>query len=334
MLTTLGRLESVELRTVWMSEGEHFTPWLAEEPNLKFLGETIGIDLEFEAREKYVGPFRADILCKDASDGSWVLIENQLESTDHKHLGQLMTYAAGLEAVTVVWIAASFTEEHRAALDWLNQITGDRFRFFGLEVELLRIGPSVPAPNFKLVSKPNDWSSSVSSAAKAISEGAITETQQLQLEFWTQFTDLLAREYPGISRRKPAPQHWTNFSIGRSDFRISAVCAARDGWIGLSLNCLGPKAKTYFRQLHMSRADIEREIGEPLDWRELPDKVESRIYLTKQLDPKNRADWPQQLSWLAEKLSLFLQVFRPRVQNLSSAGSEPDQRDTDVETSP
>jgi hypothetical protein len=97
---------------------------------------------------------------------------------------------------------------------------------------------------------------------------------------------------------------------------------------------LGPNAKTHFRQLELSRADIEREIGEPLDWRELPDKVESRIYLTKQLDPKNRADWPQQLSWLAEKLSLFLRVFRPRVQGLSSAGSEPDQRDTDVETSP
>ncbi|MFC6759858.1 hypothetical protein ACFQFQ_10730 [Sulfitobacter porphyrae] len=106
------------------------------------MGEALGIDLELEAQEKAVGPFRADILCKDIGTEEWVLVENQLERTDHGHLGQLLTYASGLEAVTIVWIAARFTEEHRSTLDWLNKITDETFRFFGLEVELWRIGDS------------------------------------------------------------------------------------------------------------------------------------------------------------------------------------------------
>src|SRR6266851_7290979 len=147
----LGRLEQVEdLRTTWISESSDFTPWLAEPENLKLLGEAVGIDLEFEAQEKGVGPFRADILCKNTLDSSWVLIENQLERTDHTHLGQLLTYAVGPETVTIIWIAKRFAEEHRATLDWLNQITSDRFNFFGLEVELWRIEDSPIAPKFNM----------------------------------------------------------------------------------------------------------------------------------------------------------------------------------------
>ena len=139
---TLGRLEPVELRDIWRSEAAGFTPWLARPENLSVLGETLGIDLELEAQERSVGPFRADILCKDIATDSWVLVENQLERTDHSHLGQLLTYASGLEAVTIVWVAAQITDEHRSTLDWLNRITDARFRFFGLEVEL-RSGPRI-----------------------------------------------------------------------------------------------------------------------------------------------------------------------------------------------
>ena len=134
--SNLGRLEQVELRSIWANEAGDFTPWLAQEENLRLLGDTIGIELELEEQEKDVGPFSADILCKDTIGGSWVLIENQLERTDHTHLGQLITYAAGLQAVTIVWIASRLTEEHRAALDWLNDITDSKFQFFGLEIEV------------------------------------------------------------------------------------------------------------------------------------------------------------------------------------------------------
>ncbi len=128
----LGRLERVDLREIWLSEAQDFTPWLARPENLSVLAETLGMELELEAQEQAVGPFRADLLCKDLESDKWVLVENQLERTDHRHLGQLMTYAAGLKAVSIVWIAASFTEEHRAALDWLNEITDESFEFFGL----------------------------------------------------------------------------------------------------------------------------------------------------------------------------------------------------------
>src|SRR5437879_13375183 len=119
----LGRLEKIDLRKVWASESGNFTPWLARPENVSLLSEAIGIALEVEAQEKNVGPFRADILCKDKDDGTWVLIENQLERTDHAHLGQLLTYATGLEAATIVWVAQTFTAEHRATLDWLNEPT-------------------------------------------------------------------------------------------------------------------------------------------------------------------------------------------------------------------
>ena len=150
---TLGRLQKVELREAWTTESGDFTPWLAKEENLSLLGETIGIELELESQEKDVGPFRADILCKDTATDNWVLIENQLERTDHTHLGQLLTYAAGLNAVTIVWIAERFTAEHRAALDWLNEKTDEKINFFGLEIELWQIGDSPIAPKFNIISQ-------------------------------------------------------------------------------------------------------------------------------------------------------------------------------------
>ena len=145
----LGRLVKVELREAWFSEASDFTPWLAETENLRLLGETIGMTWNAKLRRRK-WPFRADILCRDTTTNNWVLIENQLERTDHSHLGQLLTYAAGLTAVTIVWIAHRFTEEHRAALDWLNEKTEEGINFFGLEVELWRIGDSPAAPKSTL----------------------------------------------------------------------------------------------------------------------------------------------------------------------------------------
>src|ERR1017187_4187913 len=169
----LGKLERVDVRKVWASEAGGFTPWLAQEDNIALLGEAIHIDLEVEAQEKAVGPFRADILCKNTENDNWVLIENQLERTDHTHLGQLLTYAAGLDAVTIVWVSPNFTEEHRATLDWLNGITDQRFNFFGLEIEVWRIGDSPMAPKFNIVSKPNDWAKTVKDGAQSLQEESL-----------------------------------------------------------------------------------------------------------------------------------------------------------------
>jgi hypothetical protein len=197
----LARLEQMDLKEVWSHEATAFTPWLARDENIALLGEALGLDLEVEAQEKAVGPFRADILCKDIQTNSWVLIENQLERTDHSHLGQVLTYASGLGAVTIVWIAARFTEEHRSTLDWLNKITDSSFRFFGIEVELWRIGSSPAAPKFNIVSKPNNWSQSVATAARALDQAELSETRIMQRDYWAGLNVWLNTEDGLVSAR-------------------------------------------------------------------------------------------------------------------------------------
>ena len=224
----LGLLEPVDLRTVWTTEADDFTPWLAEPNNLNLLGDAIGIGLELEAQEKNVGPFRADLLCKDTATDHWVLIENQLERTDHIHLGQLLTYASGLNAVAIVWISKTFTEEHRSALDWLNEITDDRFNFFGLEVELWRIGDSAVAPEFNVISKPNDWTRTVARGASQVEAEALTPDRQLQLEFWAEFRRFLEGQELKFNPTKPRPQPWMNIALGRAGCRLQAVASTWD----------------------------------------------------------------------------------------------------------
>ncbi len=177
--SVLGRLSRVDVREVWSSEAVGFTPWLSQEENLQLLAETINMQLVLEAKEKPVGMFRADIIARDVHTGQPVLIENQLERTDHGHLGQLLTYAAGLKAMSIVWVSTLFTDEHRAALDWLNEITSSSIAFFGLEMELWRIDDSAIAPKFNLVSKPNMFSKRVSRASQAGFEKAAFIRQML-----------------------------------------------------------------------------------------------------------------------------------------------------------
>lgn len=319
-MSELGRLAPVSLREFWTDESREFTPWLAKEDNLKLLGETIGIELEYEAQEKDVGPFRADILCKNTLDGSWVLIENQLENTDHRHLGQLLTYAAGLEAVTIIWIAAKFIEEHRAALDWLNEKTDSRINLFGLEVELWRIGNSPIAPKFNVVSKPNDWSKTVTEAAGRIN---LTDTKQLQLEFWTKFSEYVQNNSKILTPQKPLPQNWTNMAIGRSNFYLVATCNTWDKQISAYLCLAGPDAKPHFYLLQKEKEAIEREFGTAIDWRELPDKKESHLMMRKNVDPNDRASWPEQHKWLAEQLERLHRVLSGRVKKLNAADYKP-----------
>ncbi|MEW5926549.1 MAG: DUF4268 domain-containing protein [Gemmatimonadota bacterium] len=316
----LGRLERVSLREVWTSEATEFTPWLAQDENLALLGDSIGLELELEAQEKDVGPFRADLLCKDTATDSWVLIENQLERTDHTHLGQLMTYAAGLNAVTIVWIAERFTEEHRAALDWLNEITDEKINFFGLEVELWRIGTSPVAPKFNLVSQPNDWTKTISTARRGIESQGLTETKRLQRDYWAGLADLLRSRGSPVKPQKPLPQHWTNFAVGRSNFSFQAFVNTQKDRIGVELVMTGPDAKPHFYLLRQEKEQIETEVGAPLSWLELPHRKESRITLRlEQADPTNVKDWTAQHDWLANALERYHQAFVPRVRKLSAA---------------
>lgn len=325
----LGRLTRVELRDIWTSESTCFTPWLAREENLAVLAEALGLDLELEAQEKAVGPFRADILCKDIGSDAWVLIENQLERTDHSHLGQLLTYASGLEAVTIVWIAARFTEEHRSTLDWLNKITDESFRFFGLEVELWRIGDSPAAPKFNIVSKPNDWSRSVAQAARAIEETELSETRVLQRDYWAALDSVLTATRGAISGgRKPQPQSWMGYPIGRSGFSLNAVMIRPKKQIRAELYISGDSAKAFFNLLKQQKEMIETEIGYELEWEELPSRRDCWIasYL-RDVDAESESDWPRQHAWLTKQLNDMHRIFARRVRALNANDWRPENPD-------
>jgi hypothetical protein len=316
----LGRLEKVDLREVWTSESNDFTPWLAREVNLKLLGEAIGIELELESQEKDVGPFRADILCKDIATDNWVLIENQLERTDHSHLGQLLTYAAGLNAVNIVWIAERFTEEHRATLDWLNEHTDEKINLFGLGIELWRIGDSPLAPKFNVICQPNDWSRTVQQAAAG---GEVSEHRQFQLKFWTAFKQYMEAKGSFIRCQKPAPQNWTNYSIGRSGAHLDSVISLwnsetrlKGPEIRTQLYLKGTDAKKEFAALENQKESIENALGFKLSWYNPENSAICRLYARQDADFMNEALWPQQFEWLRQHLETMHKVFGPLVKNL------------------
>ncbi|MFK7938127.1 MAG: DUF4268 domain-containing protein [Roseovarius sp.] len=316
-MSELGRLERVDLRKIWETEAQDFTPWLAGEDNLKLLGDSLGIDLELEAVERNVGPFRADILCKDSLTGKWVLIENQLERTDHVHLGQIMTYAAGLDAFTIVWIAARVTDEHRAAMDWLNDITDESVRFFALEVELWKIADSPAAPKFNVVSSPNDWSRSTSSAKKAVEEGDLSPTRLMQLEYWTAVEARVSGEVEHIRPVKPQAGSWIAHGIGRVGFSLNMAMNTRDNWIRVELYLSGPRAKGNIFLLEQQKASIEDALGFRLDWQRLEGKRDARICVARpNSDIANSELWPEQHSWLLDRLAKFHEVFAPIIRDL------------------
>ncbi len=320
----LGRLERVDARTIWANEATHFTPWLANTENLVLLGEAIGIELEHEATEKSVGPFSADILCKDTVNGNWVLIENQLERTDHKHLGQLITYASGLKAVTIVWIANPFTEEHRSALDWLNEITDEKFNFFGLEVELWRIGDSNVAPKFNVVSKPNDWSKTVSEGVARVEREGLTEAKQLQLRFWTLFAEHVRANSAGLTPTKPQPQHWMNLSIGRSGFKLSAIvsfwnsvkASYETGEIRAEFEISIRNASQSFDTLFAQKEELESQLGYSLTWYKPENANACRIFIRQDADLNDEKRWPEYADWIMKRLEELRRVFGPLVKQL------------------
>jgi hypothetical protein len=317
----LGHLDQVELRDYWSDEARDFTPWLAAAGNLALLGKAIGMDLEINSVEKGVGPFFADILCKDVARDKWVVIENQLERTDHSHLGQVLTYAAGLEAETVVWVAPRFTDEHRAALDWLNEITTENISFFGVEIELLRIGDSAPAPRFNVVCHPNDWSKAVKASAH-IRE--LSGTGRLQLEFWTGFSAFMEGKSP-IKCQKPQPQNWMNHSIGRSGMHLCSIASTWDSEanqagheLRVQLILDGAESKEQFARLEARAQEIEAKVGERLTWHNPAERRVCKLYVRRAANLDERSKWTEYFSWLQKKLETFAHVFGPIAREIGA----------------
>jgi len=310
----LGRFEKLDLRHYWRKEGADFTPWLAKEENIQLLGETIGIELEVKRQEDNVGPYRADITCIDTINNHLVLIENQLEKTDHTHLGQLMTYASGLDAVTIIWIAQKFTEEHRSALDWLNRITEDTINFFGIEIELFRINDSLPAPMFNMVSKPNNWTKSL---RKSVSTQNLTDTKLLQQEYWQSLITFFEDNKSFVKLHSAQPQHWINATIGRSNFYLSATVNSRENSISVWLNITGDDAESNYDKLY--ELGYERslvDINPDLMWDKMEGRKMSCVILKTSGDFTKRSDWPNQHAWFKDNLEKFTKFFRPLVKRV------------------
>ena len=312
----LGRLAPVDIETVWDNEPAGFTPWLAAPENLHILGEALGLRLELEAREEAVGAFRADIVCREAGSGATVLIENQLGRSDHVHLGQIIAYAAGLEAAAVVWLARQFTDEHRAALGWLNRVTAANVRFFGLQIEAWKIDDSRAAPKFALVSAPA--SGAAPPAVAEIAAGRAARSSQEHKSYWRAFLQHLdSAAGPLGGSRRPSDTARMTFHLGRHGFHIVVATTGQKRHARVQLQIAGAEAKKRFAPLERQRAEIEDELGYALEWERRPAARGCRVscYL-RDTDPEDVADWPRQHAWLVTRANDMHRAFARRIRAL------------------
>lgn len=294
-----GRIETVELREVWAHEAQEFTPWLLE--NADALGEALDMDLEITTAEHPVGAFSLDLVGTDARTNESVIIENQLETTDHNHLGQLLTYAAGVDTVNIVWLAKQFREEHRAALDWLNTRTDPDTRFFGVEVSVVRIGDSMHAPWFRLVVQPNDWKKTVRSNNSVRSQ-EVSDLNLLYAEFWDQYIAAMHNAQLSWTRARKAPkQNWFDTPSGVTGAGFVASFS-RDGLLSeLYFGDPDPAVNDFrFERLQQSRKLLESEYDGPLAFEPLDKRKGCRIGDRSPGAITEKDRWPEFINWFID----------------------------------
>ena len=301
----LGKLKAVDIRTVWPHEQYDFSQWLAMDDNIKELGDTLNLSLTDVETEKFVGNYRCDILCKDEITGKIVLIENQLEPTNHDHLGKIITYASGLDAAVVIWIVSSARDEHASAIEWLNKHTDDDISFFLLEVHAYKIGDSNPAPQFKIIEQPNDFVKTVKNIAK---NAELNESQKSRLEFWTQFNEIIVANGKPFNTRKVSTDHWYNVAIGSSEANISIDLVNKEHKIriGLWIN----DNKDIFDSLFQQKSSIENALGIELEWHRLDGKKASYICTyVNGLNFKKQDNYPILMTQIIDVVSRMRNVF-------------------------
>ena len=287
--------EITDLKTVWKHEALAFTPWLFEKKNLELLSEAIGVEIEGEATEVGVGSFRVDIVGSEADTGRKVIIENQLEDTDHDHLGKIITYAAGQDAEIIVWVVKKAREEHRAAIEWLNNHTDTKIAFFLCEIKLYQIGNSPLAVMFDVIERPNGWIKS--------SPRDLSSTERVRYEYWESFCRYLednpscAAEF--TNKPKPCYDHWINLHIGTVTCHISLLCFAKTSEIGVSIS-IG-NDQEYFDILESNKQTIEDEFGCELQWVSNPNKTARSVRLVEKVDMKNQTEREKQMVWFYEQ---------------------------------
>lgn len=306
----LGKLQEIDIREVWTHEQYDFSKWLSAEDNMQELGNVLNLSLSDIETEKFVGSYRCDILCRDEITGRVVLIENQLEQTNHDHLGKILTYASGLDASVVVWVVASARDEHASAIEWLNKHTDDSISFFLLEIHAYRIGNSEPAPQFKIIEQPNDFAKTVKRIAQ---DKSVNESQSRRLEFWTQFNDILEQRGKPFNKRKATTDHWYSVAVGSSECQISIDLVNKDHKIRVGLWISDNKER--FDYMHQHKEEIEAAMGFPLFRQRLDNKKSSLIctYI-KGLDFKAQDNYPELMNEAIDLVVKMRDVLKKYIQ--------------------
>lgn len=305
---TIGKLIRVDLREIWKNEEYDFSAWLAKEENLALLSDEIGIPIRLLEKEAGVGKYSVDILAEEEGTGRKIVIENQLEKTNHDHLGKIITYAAGHDANVVVWVFKDITEEHRSAIDWLNENTGEDRLFFAVKVEAWRINSSEPAPKFQIICKPNEWAKVVKRSGESKDLGA---TDLKKLDYWTKLKSYAVEKKVPLFRQTPAPQHWYNISIGSSEAHIALTINTREKLLGCELYI--SDNKPLFNYLKDQLATIEQSLGGKLEWIEA--KKACRIVQRRDnADIDNDAQLTSLFEWMIERGIAFDKTFAPLVK--------------------
>ena len=315
-IPSLGTVEFLPVREVWANEATSFTPWLLA--NEQVLGDLLGLEIELTENEHKVGNFSLDLFGTNLTDNTKLIVENQLEKTDHSHLGQLLTYAGGLEPSTIVWIASDFRDEHRAALDWLNEVTDEKTHFFGVVVKAVKIGNSKPAPWLELVVKPNQWTEETKRATQS---SARSETEERYLRFWEGFIESQGHRDSIIQGKSPVPRHFLTIKTG-----IGGV------WIGLSVQKKRILADLFFYEdaeknmerfehLIKHKEEVEQVFGAELSWEPLEDAKATRVGYYGKGSILDEASWSDSQDWLGDVCSRFLRVTEMKVfQELRNIG--------------
>jgi len=315
-----GTLRRKSLREIWPNEARDFTKWLAD--NVGELGNALGIELELSQSEAPVGDFSLDLLATDLGTGGKVIIENQLTSTDHDHLGKLITYAAGFGAEKVIWIAELIRDEHRQALEWLNQRTDEKTQFFAVTVEVLQIDESRPASNFKLLVLPNEWQK----VAKHQRSSLISDRAERYRSFYQKLIDELRENYSFTGARVAQPVNWCEFASGFSGFRY-AVSFNRGNVVRVEVVIETgnyEKNKSIFDYLASKKEEIGKEFGAELHWERLDDKRTSRIAFYRDGSINDEDDKLQEIrNWAISNLLNLKSVFGTKLKDAMTQAYEP-----------
>ncbi len=305
---TLGKLEKVSLRSLWRHEERDFTPWLSQ--NIDQLSDLLDIPISVEQTEKRVGSYELDIF-GHGPNNAIVIVENQLDATDHTHLGQLLTYAAGLDAAIIVWVAAVVRDEHRSAIEWLNNHTGDEVSFFLVRPEALSISGSLPAVRLTLEAKPSQSTRRLRDATLF----ANSPWREFLRKFWEGLCPyLVAHGHSWAQGRSATSENFIYSTVGKSGVTVNVTLNKALSRISVSIWLDDSEAaKQQFALLEENKAAIEAEFpGHDLSWDPGDNTVSCGVFVARPYDKDKISEATTErealYSWIAQNLTTLRKV--------------------------